>query len=159
MGMSTWYLGHGSSVHGHHHHHGRKKPSESPLRYPACPLGSPLLGIMSSQSRLALLGKNSYFSSYCYLLQIQLSLGPELAEMQPLLCFIHTWAPFLTSYWIVQFPGSYRVWPPWVPQSVLEGYFWILGFTSILFGEKKCMILFEIVTCFELKISERAWSS
>lgn len=142
--------------------HGRKKASESPLRHPACPRGSPLLGLMSSRSRSALLGTDFYSSSYCYLLQIQLSLSPKLTEIQPLLCFIHTWAPFLTSYWIVQFPGSRRVWPPWVPQSVLEGYFWILGFTSILFGEKKkkkSMILFEIVTCFELKISERAWSS
>lgn len=103
------------------------------------------------------MGANFYPNSYCYLLKKQSSFGPKFLKFS-LFCASYTFGPLFQAV-IVLYNSLGPVESGLHCFLTLLDYFWIVRFTSIIFGNKMYDI-FVIVTCFELKnISERArWS-
>lgn len=73
--------------------HHNKKASTSPLSYPAPPLASPLLGLISEQQSNSALLRGKFLFQLLLLLKTQLYFGPNIPEICLLLCVRHL-APF-----------------------------------------------------------------
>lgn len=111
----------------------KKKAAKITLSYPT-PLGSPLLGLISKQqSNLILLGDKFLFQLLLWLSKNTVVFWSKSSWNSASFVLYTHLGPFSNQSLNCIIPWVLWVHPPVFPQSVLEGYFWILRVTSVIF--------------------------